>query len=167
MEIVKSKKAEIIIAALSLAFMLLANAYSAQISVERLGYYSEIDSSYNVRRNLTQSLFLASPLGNQPIELNIISDSIDEKTITMKLYIYFPKGIKINNSRIQIDHSDGTKEVFNQNSIDEQINYVEYEMSTGTFNNFMKKGVTFITIKDIGKFTCSKPNYFANFLQSL
>jgi hypothetical protein len=89
MEIVKSKKAEIIIVALSLAFMLLANAYSAQISVERLGYYSEIDSSYNVRRNLTQSLFLASPLGNQPIELNIISDSIDEKNHNYEIIYLF------------------------------------------------------------------------------
>jgi hypothetical protein len=161
MEIVKSKRANIVVLIFGFIFFFSACAFA---QIERA-----LDStSGNIKRYASNPILLKSPLIGDPIQLNAFSDSIDAKTITFAIFIYFPENINFKNKDLVVTFTDGTFEIFQQASVDEEVGYASYE-TPYEINSMVKKEVKSILIRGVANYELHKQNrtFFKDFFAAL
>lgn len=124
--------------------------------------YIDYDGKTVVSRYKSESLILKSPLINKDtIFLNVVSDSIDDKTITFKIYVLYPPSLNPKGNDIVITYKDGTIDVFKQIRLDKS-NYAEYLASFG-INSIAYKPVKKILLRGIDSYDDIDKDYFKEF----
>ncbi len=146
MEIVKSKRLSVIVLLISLIFLGMVSCAFGQ--VERM-ITTDSKGKKTVTRYSSYVWSIQSPLNpKEYVDLNIKSDSIDAKSITLDLFAYFPKNINPKGADMTIVYMDGTKDFFKQSVFVAKDNYVEYEPTIG-INNLEIKPIKSISIGKI------------------
>jgi hypothetical protein len=159
MEIVKSKKINLVVVLFSILFLLFGGCAFAQ--VER------VNENGVVTRYTSNSLCFKSPLiTKDTIFLNLMSDSIDAQTMTFHVYVYYPNKIKVGNESIVIGYDNGTQSILQKYRFDEASNCATYEV-VGDINNFVKSKVSFVLFRGIAKYDKFDKNYFSDFFKYL
>lgn len=159
MEAVKCRKTNIIVLLLSFGFLFLASCAFGQ--VERM-----VEDGVT-KRYTSNSLCFKSPLmGGDTIFFNLMSDSLDEKTITFNAYVYYPSNIKVGEESIVIGYSNGRTSLFQKYSKATENNCVVYEL-IGDINDFAKNKVSFVLFRGIAKYDKVDKNYFSDFFKNL
>jgi hypothetical protein len=124
--------------------------------------YVDYDGKTVVSRYKSESLILKSPLiTRDTIFLNVVSDSIDDKTITFKIYVLYPPNLNPKGNDIVITYKDGTIDVFKQIRLDNS-NYAEYLASFG-INSIAYKPVKKILLRGIDSYDDIDKDYFKEF----
>jgi hypothetical protein len=163
MEIVKSKKINLVVVLFSILFLLFGGCAFAQ--VEREASYHPIFKKNVTTRYNAYALEFESPLNKKDrILLNIKSDSLSTTEITFDIFVYFPSNINPKGSNIVIGYEDGTTDVFHQQRFDSEDNYTEYS-SIGGINNISKKKVAYVVFRGIAKCVNKDKTYFTNFFK--
>lgn len=159
MEAIKCRKTNIIVILLSVGFLFLASCAFGQVD--------RIDENGVVTRYSSNSLCFKSPLiTKDTIFLNLMSDSIDSKTITFSVYVYYPEKIKVGDDAIIIGYADGTQAVLQKYGFDKKTNCASYEL-IGDINILIKNKVSFVLFRGIAKYDKFDKNYFSDFFKYL
>lgn len=158
MEAIKSRRTNIIVLLLSVGFLFLASCAFGQVS--------RIKQDSVVKRFITESIEIKNPLIGDNILLSAYSDSIDSKTLTFIIYVYFPENINALDKNIVINYVDGTSDVLQQFIYDKNDGYAEYEFIQNITNISTKK-VDSILIRGVSKSKVSNKSYFIDFFASL
>ena len=159
MEDIKPKKVNIVVFLLSLGFLLLASCSFAQVN--RITF----DGESTVKR-YSDAILIRNPLIGDDIKLSAYSDSIDLKTITFKIYVYFPENINALDKNIVLTYTDGTIDILQQEFYDKIDKYAEYKI-IDNINNISSKKVESILIRTITKYKVVDKSYFINFFAAL
>jgi len=159
MEAIKSRKTNIIVLLLSVGFLFLASCAFGQVS--RIKFNGE-----ETVKRYTDAMVIKNPLLGDDITLSAYSDSIDTKTITFAIYVYFPENINGLNKQMVISYTDGTTDILQQEIYDRNDGYAEYKM-IDNINNISSKKVESILIRNVAKYKVSDKSYFINFFASL
>jgi hypothetical protein len=162
-EIVKSKRVNLIILILGFVFFFTACSFA---QVERIITLDK-DGNEVVTRFSSHTWNIVFD-SKEYIELNVKSDSLDSKTITLDLYAYFPKSINPKGADMIITYMDGTTDLLKQSKYNPKSNYAEYSPTNG-INNLVFKLVKSISIKNIAETEPSKEGdvYFKYFMSFL
>jgi hypothetical protein len=159
MEAIKSRRTNILVLLLSFGFLLLGSCAFGQ--VER------INENGVIRRFTSNSLCFQIPLiTKDTIFLNLMSDSVDAKTITFNVYVYFPDKIKVGEESIVIGHTDGTQTILQRYAFNEETNCASYEI-VGDINKLVKGKPSFVLFRGIAKYDKFDKNYFSDFFKYL
>jgi len=159
MEAIKSRRTNILVLLLSVGFLFLASCAFGQ--VER------INENGVTKRFTSNSLCFKSPLiSKDTIFLNLMSDSVDSKTITFNVYVYYPEKIKVGNDAIIVGFADGTQTVLQKYAFDKESNCASYEV-IGEINGLIKNKVSFVLFRGIAKYDKFDKNYFSDFFKYL
>ncbi len=102
-------------------------------------------------------------IGVDPI--SAYSDSVDEKTITFVVYVYFPENINGLNKQMVVTYIDGTTDRLHQDFYDKN-GYAEYKV-IDNINNMVSKKVESILIRTVVKYKMIDKSYFINFFAAL
>lgn len=141
MESHKNRKLDVIILLIIVALFLgmcqLANAQ--EMDIERHITYNKFYKKNVVCKYPSYGLEVVN--GNDTIYFSILADSISPRQYGIRLYAYFPEGTDLNNSAINIGLSDGSEYYLTFNSIDNEISYVEYDLTDELFHKMYKIGV--------------------------
>lgn len=131
------------------------------------GQVGRFDKKGVTCRYTESPLWLQSKLSTtDTIFFNAMSDSIDSRTITFRMYAYFPKTISPKQSSVVVTFTDGTTDKFIPVKYSSTDNYVEYKASND-INNLLFKKVDYFVIENIGQYKLKNKSYFKDFLQSL
>lgn len=159
MEAIKSRKTNIIVLLLSVGFLFLASCAFGQVD--------RMEENGVVTRYSSNSLCFKSPLiTKDTIFFNLMSDSIDAKTITFNAYVYYPEKIKVGDDAIVVGFADGTQTVLQKYGFDKKTNCASYEV-IGDINSLVKNKVSFVLFRGIAKYDKFDKNYFSDFFKSL
>ena len=159
MEAVKSRKTNIIVLLLSVGFLFLASCAFGQVD--------RIEENGVVTRYSSNSLCFRSPLiTKDTIFFNLMSDSIDAKTITFSAYVYYPEKIKVGDDAIIVGFVDGTQTILQKYAFDKKTNCASYEV-IGDINGLVKNKVSFVLFRGIAKYDKFDKNYFSDFFKYL
>ena len=159
MEAIKSRRTNIFVLLLSVGFLFLAGCAFAQVD--------RIIEDGVTRRFTSNSLCFQIPLiTKDTIFLNLMSDSVDAKTITFNVYVYFPEKIKVGEESIVIGHTDGTQTILQRYAFNEETNCASYEI-VGDINKLAKSKPSFVLFRGIAKYDKFDKNYFSDFFKYL
>lgn len=159
MEAIKSRRTNIIVLLFCVGFLFLAGCAFAQVD--------RINENGVTKRFTSNSLCFKSPLiSKDTIFLNLMSDSIDSKTITFNVYVYYPEKIKVGDDAIIIGFTDGTQSVLQKYAFDKSTNCASYEV-VGEINGLIKNKVSFVLFRGIAKYDKFDKNYFSDFFKYL
>lgn len=159
MEIVKNKRVNVIVFLLSLILLGAASCAFGQVS--------RIKEDGVTKRFTSNSLCFKSPLiSKDTIFLNLMSDSVDSKTITFSVYVYYPEKIKVGDESIVIGYANGSQSILQKYAFDKETNCASYEV-IGDINNLIKSNVSFVLFRGIAKYDKFDKNYFSDFFKYL
>jgi len=159
MEIVKDKKINLVVVLFSVLFLLFGGCAFAQVD--------RIVEDGITKRFTSNSLCFQSPLiSKDTIFLNLMSDSVDSKTITFSVYVYFPEKIKVGEESIVVGHTDGTQTILQRYAFNEETNCASYEI-VGDINKLVKGKPSFVLFRGIAKYDKFDKNYFSDFFKYL
>lgn len=169
MEVVKSKKVNIVIFLLSALFLLGGCAFG-QEKMELLrdnsltngyGKITTLFPSYTIffqsKDNLKDTLFVG-----------IKADSINPEVVSPNIYTFIPKSKLVNHKFLAIGFEDGTIEKLNVVYFDKVNGYVEYNFNTTSYVSLIRKKITYIGFDGITKYnSLDYATYFMDFLKLL
>lgn len=159
MEAIKSRKTNIIVLLLSVAFLFLASCAFGQITRDNL-------NGKTVTRTITRALQFKNPLMGDDILMSAYSDSIDVKALTFFIFVYFPKNINAEGQNLVVTYTDGTTEVLQQCIYDRNDGYAEYKC-IDNINNIAFKKIDSILIRGVNKYKMVNKSYFIDFFAAL
>lgn len=167
MEVVKTKQTRLFGRILFLVAVVLLMAMCQFANAQNINRIEFQDGdNILIKRYNSKSLSFKNPLIGDNIEMNVYSDSIDNKTITFALYVIYPKNINAKNNSILIQYVDGTQDMLLQTRYDDKDGYAEYE-PTVSINNLLFKKVDFLLIRGVSKYDKFDKTYFKDFLASI
>jgi len=137
------------------------------LNIIAFGQIERIKDGIITKRFTSNSLCFKSPLiSKDTIFLNLMSDSIDRKTITFNAYVYYPSKINVGDESIVIGYENGTQSILQKYSFDKKTNCASYEL-VGDINSLINNKVSFVLFRGIAKYDKIDKNYFLNFFKYL
>ena len=137
------------------------------LNIIAFGQIERIKDGIITKRFTSNSLCFKSPLiSKDTIFLNLMSDSIDRKTITFNVYVYYPSNINVGDESIVIGYENGTQSILQKYSFDKITNCASYEL-VGDINSLINNNVSFVLFRGIAKYDKIDKNYFADFFKYL
>lgn len=131
------------------------------------GQVERIKDGIITKRFTSNSLCFKSPLiSRDTIFLNLMSDSLDSKTITFNAYVYYPSKINVGDESIIIGYDNGTQSILQKYNFDKKTNCASYEL-VGDINSLINNKVSFVLFRGIAKYDKFDKNYFADFFKYL
>jgi len=137
------------------------------LNIIAFGQIERIKDGIITKRFTSNSLCFKSPLiSKDTIFLNLMSDSIDRKTITFNAYVYYPSKINVGDESIVIGYENGTQSILQKYSFDKKTNCASYEL-VGDINSLINNKVSFVLFRGIAKYDKIDKNYFSDFFKYL
>jgi len=169
MEIVKSRKINLLVVLFSFLFLFIGGCAFAQNKMELLrdntlfdGKGKEIVTFFP---NYTM-FFQCNKVDT--VFVGIKADSINKRVVSPNLYTFLPKSKLINHKFLSVGFEDGTVENFPVVYVDKIEGYVEYNFSATAYSSLSNKKVTYIGLDGISKYNNKEyVTYFMDFLKLL
>lgn len=169
MEIVKSKKANIIIFLLSVLFLLGGCAFG-QEKMELVRDNSLSNGNKKIITMFPSYTMFFMPKGNikDTLFVGIKADSITPKVVSPNIYSFIPLNKLVNHKFMSIGFEDGTTEKINVVYVDKATGYVEYNFNTTSYISLIRKKISYISFDVMSKYNSSNyDTYFMDFLKLL
>ena len=162
MEAVKCNKIKIIVLILSALFLIGGCAFG---QIGRQEIYNPSHKINTTNRYTLESLWFKLPNSKDTLFLGLSSDSLGNGAINFSVFATFPKRMNVDFMTITVCFKDGTEQEMKQELMDAD-NYVEF-VPTGDINEFVKKQITHVKFKDIGRIKTNQSTYFMDFFSYL
>lgn len=141
MEIVKSKKINLVVLLFSVLFLLFCGcAFGQEMSIERSVSYNPYYKKNIVTKYPSYNLEFTK--GKDTTFMSIFADSLSADRFGVRIYVFFPKNTSLSNSIIKLGFEDGSEDYVKAFDIDYNNNYVEYALPQNVFSKLYRLRVT-------------------------